>query len=355
MTISIQTTEKNIVVSTSIYSWQWDRETDHFCLFDARHQLIAGGFHQPLVITTQPWVANLRASKTTFTEAGNRVNILYSDLSGGTRLLVSWHFNEAFIKLDPLKYETTQMQDIVRVVYFARPDSAYREGYVPSLTGRYAVVPGLCMSTCISPVVDLHARLSVTAVLGSGAMRGPGLTQQWGLPAHYFCMFNTAKNWNAIGAVKQQSGAVCWGLCDLPAGDDRLEIRENGVSPILNLRSDLWKQIKTPGRLEIGFSFLIAFGSQYHEAIRNYYRILLDEKIIQGKTISETKKSILLSPQYNTWGVESAKALKPEELTEEIVTGIYEKFCQILMGKILLILRLELLLHHLLLEESPKL
>jgi hypothetical protein len=35
---------------------------------------------------------------------------------------------------------------------------------------------------------------------------------------------------------------------------------------------------------------------------------------------------VLLSPQYNTWGVESSKAMKPEDLNEEIVKDIFDKF-----------------------------
>jgi len=328
MTVIIETTENSIKVSSSIYSWQWDRKTDLFCIYDERHQLISRGCHKPMVISNPSRVEHPGAQAVSFTVEENHVNILYSALNGETKLLVPWNFSERFMMLDPLQYETADRSDLVRVVYFARPGSVNGETYVPSLTGRYAVVPGLCMSTCISPVIDLQARLSTTAVLGSGAMRGSGLTQQWGLPAHYFCMFNTAEKWNAIGAAKRQSGAVCWGLRELPRGDERLEIRENGVSPVLNLRSDLWKHIKTPGRLEFGFSFLITFGPQYHEAIRQYYRILIDEKIIHPKTISEPKKSVLLSPQYNTWGVESASALNPEDLTEEILVDIYQKFRQ---------------------------
>ena len=36
MTVIIETTENSIKVSTSIYSWHWDRESDLFCIYDER-------------------------------------------------------------------------------------------------------------------------------------------------------------------------------------------------------------------------------------------------------------------------------------------------------------------------------
>jgi len=318
--VKIQVNQQKIQVSSPTYVWKWDGATDLFSLYDSEHRLISRGQHQPFVIISGQ---NSLAKKNSFEIKDDRVSIHYSGMNGASGLTVSWLFKTDFISLEPLRYEASQVEDIVQVVYFPIADG---DSYKPSFYSRYAVVPGLSMSTNISPVVDLHSRLSVTAVLGSGAMRGPGLTQQWGLPAHYFCVFNTSDRWNAIGAKNLQSGAACWGLAELPQGDFRLEIREIGLSPVLNLRSDLWGQWKTPGTLRLGFSFLITFGAQYHESIRNYYRILLREKIIQSKSNSQKKNDVLLAPQYNTWGVESARAMQPEELTEDIVLDIFNRF-----------------------------
>jgi hypothetical protein len=320
--VKIQVSPQKIQVSSPTYTWEWDEPTDIFALYDAEQRLIARGQHQPFVVTSAAG-QNPLGKKKSFETKDDRVSIHYSGMNGASGLTVSWLFKTDYISLEPLRYESSTAEDIVQVVYFPAVDG---DSYKPSFYSRYAVVPGLSMSTNISPVVDLHSRLSVTAVLGSGAMRGPGLTQQWGLPAHYFCAFNTADRWNAIGAKNLQSDAVCWGLAELPQGDFRLEIREIGLSPVLNLRSDIWKQLKTPGTLRLGSSFLISFGAQYHEAIRNYYKILLREKIIQPKSNSQKKNDVLLAPQYNTWGVESAKAMKPEELTEDIVLDIFHKF-----------------------------
>ena len=317
MEIKIQSTETIIRVSTAFYTWEWDHETDILSLFDHAMRLIGRGCHQPLLLTTAntgDWTAPHR----TFQIDGNRVLITYAGMPDASHLTVSWSFHPDFIALAPLRFESPHADSLIRIVYFP---GAGGDSYKPSFYSRYAVVPGLSMSTTVSPVVDLHSRLNVTSVLGSGAMRGPGLTQQWGLPAHYFCTFNTAERWNAIGAGDLQSGAVCWGLAELPAGDFRLEIREIGLSPVLNLRSDLWGQVQPPDA-EVGASFLITFGENFHEAIRNYYRILLREAVIQPKRGSARKNRILLAPQYNTWGVESALALRPEELTEGLVRDI---------------------------------
>ena len=315
---NIQVIQQKIQVTTPTYKWEWDAETDLFQIFDSQNRLISRAHHQPLIVTTNDRAEYSRSNRS-FKIQDDRVVICYLLDKSASRLTVSWLFKNDFISLEQLQYESTEAQDIVQIIYFPEVEG---DSYKPSMYSHYAVVPGLCMSSSISPIIDLHSRLSVTTVLGSGAMRGPGLTQQWGLPAHYFCTFNTSDQWNTIGAKGLQSGAACWGLAGLPQGDFRFEIREIGISPILNLRSDIWKH--KPNKP--GFSFLIAFGENYHEAIRNYYKILQREKIIAPKNISQKKKDVMLSPQYNTWGVESSRALRPEELTEEIVKDIFDKF-----------------------------
>jgi hypothetical protein len=324
MSLQIQASDRKVTVTSPIYCWEWDRDTDILFLYDSERRVIGHGHHQPFLLTTLNQNGVPFQNKTFKTGPGN-ISITYrGDRESDQQLTVSWHFKEDHILLDPVHYRSPLAEDILQVVYF--PEAA-GETYRPSFYSRYAVVPGLSMSPNISPVIDLHSRLSTTAVLGAGAMRGPGFTQQWGLPAHYFCTFNTAERWNAIGAKERQSGAACWGLAELPAGDFRLEIREIGLSPILNMRSDLWGQFKTPGDLQLGPQFLITFGPQFHEAIRNYYKILIREKTVQPKqNLESTKKStVLCAPQYNTWGVEAANAMPPEELNETIVMDIFRR------------------------------
>ncbi len=299
------------------YTWEWNSETDIFCLYDINQRLISRARHCPLLLTSP---TQLDFSTPTCHIENSRISITYHGKTPASSLTVSWSFHSDFISLEPLRLTSPEAVDIAQIIYFPEKDGA---SYKPSMYSHYAVIPGLCMSTNINPVVDLHSRLATTTILGSGAMRGPGLTQQWGLPAHYFCTFNTSDRWNAIGAKELQTQAACWGLAELPQGDFRLEIREIGISPILNLRCDLWKH--KPDKL--GFNFFITFGENYHEAIRSYYKILQREKVItpKEKKLSPKKKAVLLAPQYNTWGVESALALPSEQLTEGLVRDIFNK------------------------------
>ena len=321
MTVKIQTSDTVIHVSSAVYAWEWDQGSDTLSLYDGKRRCIGRGAHQPFVRTSDTTCVR-RARARSYRIDGDRVSILYEGINGDSRLTVTWSFRDDFIRLEPLLYESACKEQIVQIVYFPNDAGA---SYEPAFYSRYAVVPGLSMSTNISPVVDLHSRLSVVAALGSGAMRGPGFTQQWGLPAHYFCVFNTPDHWNATGARQLQSEAACWGLAELPAGDLRLHVAEIGLSPVLNLRGDLWQQFETPGVVQLGCSFLIAFGEQYHDAIRSYYRILLREGIIGSNSISAKKNEVLLAAQFNTWGTQSAKALGPQDLTEGIVLDTFEK------------------------------
>lgn len=295
--------------------WEWNADTDQIYLHDKNGHLIARARHKPLPITSP---TQLDFSDAVYEIQDTQIRITYSGPNPASSLSVIWNFHPDFISLEPLLLTLPPDSDLVRIVYFPAIEGG---SYKPSMYSHYAVVPGLSMNTNISPIVDLHSRLNTNAVLGSGAMRGSGLTQQWGLPAHYFCTFNTADRWNAAGAKALQSEAACWGLAELPQGDFRLEIREIGISPVLNLRTDLWRHKPDT----FGFHFLITFGGNYHEAIRKYYQILQREKFIMSKKHSSKKLDILFAPQYNTWGVESALALPPGQLNESLVRDIFSK------------------------------
>lgn len=307
--VTIQVNSGKIQVQSPIYSWCWEKETDTLSIFDAKNRLISKSKHQPQILPI-----DVQDVKPTYKIKGNDIQITYTSTKNASYLTVKWSFHTTFISLQPLDYYSPNQQSISQIIYF------------PNFYSHYAVVPGLSMTTNISPIVDLHSNLNVTTVLGSGAMRGPGLAQQWGLPAHYFCTFNTADRWNAIDAKKLQSDAMCWGLAEIPQGDFRLQIQKISLNPILNIRSDIWNHLPANEKIKIGFHFFITFGENYHDAIRNYYKVLQTEKIIYLKKFSQKKKDVLLSPQYNTWGVESSLTISPENLTQDIVEDIYKKF-----------------------------
>lgn len=307
--ISIQENSGKIQVQAVTYNWCWEAETDTLSIFDAQNRLITKSKHQPQILPS-----DFQDATSSYEIKDNAIRITYHSTKTASTLTATWFFHSTFISLQPFNYHSPNQSNISQIVYF------------PNFYSHYAVVPGLSMTTNISPIVDLHSNISVTSVLGSGAMRGPGLAQQWGLPAHYFCTFNTAERWNAIGAKKLQSDAACWGLAEIPQGDFRLQIQNISLSPILNIRSDLWHHIPADEKIKIGFHFIITFGENYHEAIRNYYKVVQTEKIIIPKTFSHKKQEVLLAPQYNTWGVESSKAINPENLTQDILEDIYGKF-----------------------------
>lgn len=307
--LKIETQPNKLQAQTLTYCWCWEVETDTLSIFDAKNRLISKSKHCPQIL-----LSDFQDATSTYEVKDNCIRITYHSTKTASHLTATWFFHSTFISFQPFDYYSPNQKNISQIIYF------------PNFYSHYAVVPGLSMTTNISPIVDLHSNLSVTTVLGSGAMRGPGFAQQWGLPAHYFCVFNTADHWNAIGAKKLQSHAMCWGLAEIPQGDFRLQIKNISLSPILNIRSDLWNHLPIDEIIKIGFHFMITFGENYHEAIRNYYKVLQSEKIISVKTFSQKKKDVMLAPQYNTWGVECAKEIQPENLTQEIVEDIYKKF-----------------------------
>ncbi|HEY5085527.1 MAG TPA: hypothetical protein VII48_13440, partial [Rhizomicrobium sp.] len=52
-----------------------------------------------------------------------------------------------------------------------------------------------------------------------------------------------------------QSDAFAVGLADLPSGDLFLDLYEGNCSPRVDYRSDLWHQVRTPGKLTLGATF----------------------------------------------------------------------------------------------------
>ncbi|MDA3808757.1 MAG: hypothetical protein PF518_00365, partial [Spirochaetaceae bacterium] len=323
--------ENDLLISKgNCYTWMWNLIDDRFKILDKKNRVISSGKLEPAITLSRKGhqIPYSPAEDINFKIEENTVRIFYKNDQLKTSTSIQWVFNENTIYINPINFESSENYDLVNIVYFAqRSEEKGGNQYKPSLYSRYLVTPGLSMSTSISPVVDLQSKFETMACLGSGAMRGPGLAQQWGLPSHYFCLFNTMDKWNSINAKNEISSAACWGIRDLPQGDFRLDIRKIAMSPVLNVRSDLWHHLSTPGKITAGFSFVITFGNHYHEAIRNYYRTLKDEKIILSTGIenSRIKTEVILSPQYNTWGVEIAKAMAPEDLTEKEVLSIYKK------------------------------
>ena len=202
------------------------------------------------------------------------------------------------------------------------PDEAAR----PTLENFYLILPGISESPGVSPIVTSDLGLNMTSWLGRGSSPTPGLSQQWGLPAHFFC----GSHRNKSGAIKSSltkyvSEAFCCGLAELPNGDLFLETRDGRHSLIVSYRSDLWENLHGPGQLNLGAKLYWAVGPNYYEAIRAYYRGLVQAGVIQKKTNSANKNAMVLSPQFNCWGEEVAIEKEGPKLDEATLNSIYKE------------------------------
>src|SRR5699024_10813739 len=114
----------------------------------------------------------------------------------------------------------------------------------------------------------------LTSWLGRGSM-GPDsrIHQQWGLPVHYFGGTNRVTGRKARGSRRSgQSDAFCCGLVELPTSDMLLRMTQDSVSPVFNIREDLWESQSDEGELLLAAPLVWTFGTNYRNAIRNYYQ-----------------------------------------------------------------------------------
>jgi hypothetical protein len=158
------------------------------------------------------------------------------------------------------------------------------------------------------------------------------MTQQWGLPVHYFCGFHTTPysfqqtpHVDLTGATADDMYyAFCCGLAELPAGDLMIDNHGGRASMFLDYRSDLWKQLRGPGRLRVGTRLYWAVGRNYYEAIRNYYLGLLKSGIIEKKVNSAHKNAVALAPSFCSYGEQVARERQDALLDEATLDGTYE-------------------------------
>jgi len=307
------------------YVFEWSARDDHFRLLDKKGRLVTSGVMQPAIkVATDSGGGTTRciSGKAVSHEVKDgKLTVNYDGVNGGARLTVSWRFDEDGFWLDPFVYETSAPENVVAVHYFAECKEGRTE---PSLESSYLVVPGISESSAISPVVPPGMGLDTTLWLGHGSF-GPGLMQQWGLPAHYFCGFHLNSGSATNGAfIEHISDAYCCGLAEVPAGDLLFEIRGEKHGPILNYRSDLWKHLRGPAKLTLGAKWHWAIGPDYYEAIRHYYLDLVKAGIVQEKKNSTHKNSVVLSPQFNTWGAEVAAGKDWARYDEPLLISIYD-------------------------------
>lgn len=285
------------------YSWEYSASDDVFRLFDSQKRLIVSGTTQPSVVVAPAGSPTIRLStpgkiRRKYADK-NQAIIEYEDVNHGASLVVTWKFEELGIWLLPVVYRSSSPEDVVSLHYFSKLTNAARQ---PSLHASYLVVPGISEGSSVSPIVRDEFHLDQTVWLGRGSFI-PGLTQQWGLPVHYFCGFSV----DSTLGLKQmlttgRSEAFACGLADLPNGDLFMDLYEGSCSPWVDYRSDLWKHLSTPGELTLGARFLWSVAPTYYQAIAAHYRNLLDAGIVRIHRNSPIKNEIALTPQFCTWG-----------------------------------------------------
>lgn len=322
----INETAKGVQVKGKHYTWEWSQADDRFRLLDRQDRVMTTGILQPAVIVQSG--TNKGARKCTSgkpaahaTKDGS-FTVSYAGVNGTGKLSVTWRFEDEALWLEPVAYESSDPENIVALHYFAQGTG---EDARPTLDNFYLILPGICESPGVSPIVTSDLGLNLTSWLGRGSSPAPGLLQQWGLPAHFFCGFHR----NQGGAIrssltKHLSEAFCCGLAELPNGDLFLETRKGRHSLIISYRSDIWGNLHGPGRLDLGARLHWAIGQNYHEAIRAYYRGLCQAGIVKHKTNSRKKNSVALSPQFNCWGAEVAVGKAGADLDEAALNSFYK-------------------------------
>jgi hypothetical protein len=314
-------------VSAANYSWEYSSKDDRFRMLDSKNRLMTSGTVQPAVVVAPAGNANGRKcqlGKLAHHQAANgRATFIYEGINDGARLSVTWRFDDDGIWIEPFAYETQVAEDVVSVHYFAEPKDADR---TPTLQSSFFIIPGISEASAISPIEARGVDLNETVWLGRGSPV-PGLLQQWGLPVHYFCGFNI-DGFNEHGRdlyVDRQSNAFACGLGDLPNGDLFLDLRRGHCSPWVDYRSDLWKHLHGPGKLTLGATWYWAVGSNYYDAIGNYYRGLVSAGTVEKKQNSPKKTAVALTPQFCTWGAQVARDKTGDRLDEAFLTGLYDE------------------------------
>lgn len=300
-------------VDTPTYAWTWDPATDEWAVHDGRQRLIARGPLRPRFVFADG--TEDRAPVGTVAARGTGAGLQVTYTGEGGSLSLTWSFQAELFALSPLTVRSP------RSSVWARLEE------LPDLFSHYALLPGLSMSTFLGPVVDLHSKLRLTTTLGAGAMRGPGLAQQWGLPAHWLALANTGERWNAARARDLDSDALCLGLADLPEGDFWVRVGERSVTPTLNLRSDLWNLYADGQEHRVGLDLLFFVGADFEAAPRAYYREMARRGVRSGAAYPAPPATRDVRPwtHFNTWGSQIADRIQPEELDAARLAGYFDR------------------------------
>lgn len=314
----------SIDVRAARYRWRWSRVTDVFSVEDRAGHLIAVGPLQPVVPVLDESGSSVCSTGAVAAASltGDRLRVEYAQVNGSARITVALHFEAQHFWIEPVAYSSATGQQVVSLQHFALAGVTP----VPALRISYLVQPGLSMSSGLSPVLPSEIGLDLTSWLGRGSM-GPDseVSQQWGLPVHYFCGLTTFGGHNARSSLTSgRSDAFCCGLAELPNSDVLLHLKDAAVSLTFNVRADLWKHLDEGADLALGARLLWAFGPDYRDAIRAYYRAVVDAGLAMVPAHSGYKLETLSASQFNTWGAQCAAEKVAGRFDESVLDGIYD-------------------------------
>jgi hypothetical protein len=311
-------------VEAARYSFVWSQKDDRFRIMDLKGRTMVSGTGEPAIVRLIPGAKASGSSPGRVSSKsvnGNRLVVTYEGVNQAARVTVTWRFDDENLWFEPVTYETSSAEDIVALHYFSKATGSDPE---PSLEHTYLIHPALSESSSFSPVLLTLNGLALTSWLGHGSGDLSANLQQWGLPSHYFCGMTSQVGLGVKSGLKKHlSDAFCCGLADLPAGDLLFHMKSGRASPVVNIRSDLWRQAKCPGRLTLGATLCWAVGPNYRDAIRAYYRALLRAGIIRRKTNSAAKNAVVTAPQFNTWGAEVAMDKAWYKFDQAAIESIY--------------------------------
>ncbi|HTS69112.1 MAG TPA: hypothetical protein VMO17_09010 [Terriglobia bacterium] len=304
------------------YRWEWSAANDRFRILDLHGRVLASGPLQPAVMVKQVGQGAERratAGKIGRHEVqGNRAVWSYVDVNGSGKLTLAWRFDENGLWIEPVTYESPIREDVVSLNLFAEPAG---DAAKPSLEISGLVLPGICESEGISPVTSPGRNWNLRTSLGRA---GTGLEQQWALPCHYFAGYRLREP-AEFQDSSNFSRAFCCGLTDVPGSDLYVEQKGGRASLVFDYRSDLWEHLRGPEKFTLGAGLHWAFGPDYHEAIRSYYRELLAAGIIHKKVNSDKKNVALLAPQWCTWGEQVVVDQAGDHLTQAGIERFYKE------------------------------
>ena len=285
------------------YAWEWSEDHDQFRILNQSAEVLMRGPLQPVLVLQRKGQSVRRAlagKLQNHNAETNRASWSYGDDAGAAKLTVVLRFEPAGFWMEPVESELSTDEDLVGLHLFAMPGN---DQATPALLIDDLVLPGICESELISPIADSWIGLDLMTSLGR---TGSGITQQWGLPCHYFAGFRRSSGGAYVSEDGQAAQAFCCGLAELPDADVYVRQKDGRGSLIFDYRGDLWGHLPGHGKFTLSARLYLDFAPDYYQAIRGYYRGLLNAGIIHKKGNSARKNATLLTPQYCTWGQQMA-------------------------------------------------